>query len=581
MLNEHSHHCGEALYLCDKYCPRCGDTLEEARQLKGVLELHPKILDELKQSCPESTLFTGVLKSTYHYQRSSKGGLKYSYWWVILEAADGSTKQISLNAENSEFNDLKPGELLTILEPTQIQLQHELVANVSKNTVRNNDYAAAVIRHKDVGQRWTREKDYNTQNPGWAGPIAVSVFVAILLALVSGLMGLTGEAALFLGTFVGVVMAAPLHSKGQKQFQLESTRLEKINATLKELVEISKEQLGYHRLIRPNAQDDTFCHHCESRLHSHAYHCFHCGLSQQVQQENSVTLNGKDVESTDVEISKTETFAESASEMASEQQNCTSSKVHPLEAIKQTTPCKSAAQMRQAKLAEFSCNHQDTLVFSHVLGRNQQIESNAWCYMVQVVDREVTTQVTEKVDVYTVRTSSRLDVVSTYETHYDRSRDSRLESTIQVENNQGERFEQCLPESMLSSTDVGDYLLVGYSRLFGKKRNHTYAEYYYNISKGEWLMPESVVDYGKTCLCAKFLVALLLGITITAAYYSSQYLICASVFGAIMLTVLGLSLRNERRNLKAANQLIKPIMDTLYRVRDSKQQLLTFLLKLS
>ncbi|WP_190273610.1 hypothetical protein [Shewanella halifaxensis] len=48
-----------------------------------------------------------------------------------------------------------------------------------------------------------------------------------------------------------------------------------------------------------------------------------------------------------------------------------------------------------------------------------------------------------------------------------------------------------------------------------------------------------------------------------------------------MATVYGLSLRNERRNLKAANQVIKPIMDTLYRVRDGKQQLLAFLQKLS
>ncbi|MGS0730460.1 hypothetical protein ACVBKF_29940, partial [Shewanella sp. 0m-11] len=71
-------------------------------------------------------------------------------------------------------------------------------------------------------------------------------------------------------------------------------------------------------------------------------------------------------------------------------------------------------------------------------------------------------------------------------------------------------------------------------------------------------------------------MALRLGLTVTAAYYSSEYLICASVLGTIMSTVYGLSLRNERRNLKAANQVIKPIMDILYRVRDGKQQLLAF-----
>ena len=142
-------------------------------------------------------------------------------------------------------------------------------------------------------------------------------------------------------------------------------------------------------------------------------------------------------------------------------------------------------------------------------------------------------------------------------------------------------FEQWLPESMLSSTDVGDYLLVGYSRLYGKKRSHTYSEYFYNISKGEWQMPESVVDYGKTCLSAKFVVALLLGLTMTAAYFSSEYLICASSFGAMMLTVLGFSLLYERRNIKAANKVIQPIMDTFYRVNDSKQQLLALLHKLS
>lgn len=580
LSNEHFHHCGEALYLCDKYCVQCGDTLEEARPLKGILELQPNILDDLKQSCPESTLFTGVLKSTYHYQRSSKGGLKYSYWWIALEAADGSTKQISLNAENNEFDDLKPGELLTILEPTQVQLEHELLANVSKNTVSNNDYAVAVIRHKDSGQRWTREKNYNTQDPGWTGPIVLSVFAGILLALISGLAGLSGEAALSLGTLVAVMIAIPLHGKGQKMFQLESARLDRINATLKELVEISKVQLGYHRLTRPKEQDDAFCEHCESRLHSHANYCFCCGQSQHLQQETITTQDGLDIKAADVEADTADPLAESAIEIVSEQSSCASSQAPAIEPIKAVTPRKSAVQMRQAKLAEFNCNHKDTLVFNHVLGRNQQIESSAWCYMVQVVDREASTQVTEKVEAYTVRTRYR-DGSYTDQTHYDRSRDSKLNSTIRVQDSEGEVFEQWLPESMLSSTDVGDYLLLGYSRLFFSKGNLSYGEYYYNISKGKWKMPQSVVNYDKTCFSAKFVVALLLGGTLTAAYYSSEYLICASVLGAIMATIYFLSLRNERRNLKAANQVIQPIMDTLYRVRDGKQQLLAYLQKLS
>ncbi|GIU37302.1 hypothetical protein L2719_07835 [Shewanella schlegeliana] len=94
-------------------------------------------------------------------------------------------------------------------------------------------------------------------------------------------------------------------------------------------------------------------------------------------------------------------------------------------------------------------------------------------------------------------------------------------------------------------------------------------------------MAQSVVNFDETSFNAKFVVALLLGLAVIAAYYSSENLICASVLGAIMATVSGLNLRNKRRNLKAANQVIKPIMDTLYRGRYGKQQLLEFLQKLS
>ncbi|MGS0674847.1 hypothetical protein [Shewanella sp. 125m-1] len=95
--------------------------------------------------------------------------------------------------------------------------------------------------------------------------------------------------------------------------------------------------------------DSCYQYCCESRVHNHAKYCFHCGQSQQAQQEPIVTLNAIVVNSINNIDVKAETTTESASEIVvCEQLSCASSQAPTAEPIKAASPRKSPAQMPQS-----------------------------------------------------------------------------------------------------------------------------------------------------------------------------------------------------------------------------------------
>lgn len=552
------HHCGNELYLQDKFCSQCGEEIEQSKKLPTLTDLEPDLLADLLLSCPEAKTFTGRLKSSFYYKRRSKGGnITYSYWWVTLESADGEIKQISIDAENEAFNSLKNGTVISLFEPTGINLYYPL-DNAAKGIVTNDLLASGVILHNDDGQVSTLTNHYNCSKPGVGGFVGLAIGLAIIVSAIVAGMSDMGDDAILLGTFISAACVVPLYKNSMTTFQKEHTRKQSITATLAKILAISKYQLGWHQLERTSRDNDTFCGTCDHRIQSDLHFCPQCGTNQIEPQSLQLQSKGE--------------FVVTMQEAVNDQQQVG-------EVQSKVPDRKSIRQMRLDKMKEFHQAHQQEFVYRHVLSRNEKFDGSAWCYMVQVTDRNMNTDVKDVTYTTTYTIRDKYGYTKT-ETRTNRVRDSKLSGKITVEDKDGEIFEQWLPESLMAHTEVGDYLLIGYSCREQGDRYRTYGEYYYNISKSRWEMPESIHDYGETSLMAKFIV-LLVALGCGALIYLTGALnLAAGLFGLFMLGVLSKCSRAEKANKKNASELIQPIMDTLYRVRDNKKELMAYLARL-
>ncbi|MCL1035769.1 hypothetical protein L2750_01160 [Shewanella submarina] len=578
------HHCGNALYLQDKFCTQCGEGIQETRKLLTLTDLEPELLTDLSQSCPDAKVFTGRLTRSFHYKRHNTGGndsITYSYWWITLESAEGEIKQISINAENKAFNSLKVGDVITLLEPTSISLTYKL-NSAAKGIVTNDQLAGGVILHNDDGQVSTMTNHYDCSKPSIVGTFFFGLLLAfIATAIVAGVSDL-GDGSIVMGIFISIACMVPWYNASLNNFHKCHARKESIKAAIAKILEVSKYQLGFHRVERPSQDDDIFCADCESRIQANLGYCPHCGMSQSspvnlLQAQTDDEAEFGTVSNMDADMSADTSVAMSATAD-------TQLQVCETEPETQTPARKSIREMRLEKMKEFYVSHKQDFIYRYVLRTNEKFDGSAWCYMVQVTDRNMNTSVSDVTHTETIRTDYKNRygnvVDSKYETHSYRVRDSRLNGKITVEDELGEVFEQWLPESLMSHTDVGDYLLIGYSRRERNDRYRRYGEYYYNISKGRWEMPESIHEYGETSMWAKFIVFLAAAGCGALAYYTRQWELPAGLFGVFITAVFVKSWLTDKANNANAHELIKPIMDTLYRVRDNKQEILAYLAKL-
>ncbi|WP_025821747.1 hypothetical protein [Shewanella marina] len=555
------HHCGNTLYIKDKFCCQCGEELNGNRHITQLSELHPHLLDELAQSKPNPTLFTGQVKSTYHYKRGSRNGnnkISYSYWWVTLENPQGQTKQINFEAENKTFDNIKVGDVLTTLEPTNVTLTYPFENKSDRDIVTNNHLAPGVVLHQDDGQTYTLSRTYNVDKPSFINHLSGgAIFGAIVAIILAFNTSMSTDGLFALAVLIAFMTALPFYLFEKNSFQKAVILKSKIKTVLETVLNVSQYQLGYHKLKRPSLADDVMCHQCDHRVHADINFCPLCGTNQRI---FAIT----DANQTDII-------------------NCDGNTALSIEAIA-PIPRKTIAEMRLDKMNEFYLSDKGSFEYQHLLSVNEKFDGSCWCYMVQVTDRKFTTTVNDVIHSTTYRTeyTNRYGRVvdSTERTESHRVRDSNLSGKITVEDEEGDIFEQWLPKSLLSHTDVGDYLLIGYSRLRQGEAKISYGEYYYNISKGRWNMPESVLSYGEISAMAKLWVFLAAVGAGYFAYQTNQFTVALSAFSLFFGVVAISSWHMAKRNRKAGRKLIQPIMDMLEKVKENKQEILAYFAKL-
>ncbi|MDO6639733.1 hypothetical protein Q4557_07135 [Shewanella sp. 5_MG-2023] len=564
------HHCGNDFYIQDEFCTQCGEELNEAREATQVLDLQPRLFEELSQSCPEPTLFTGRLKKSYYYKRhvsNARLNMTNSYWWITLENSQGEIKQISIDAENTAFDSMRVGDVITVLEPDTITLSFKINSG-SEQFITNNNLAASVILHNDDGQLSTITKHYDDTEPSISSAVSMGFLLFFFSTLLIFLMSKNGEVSLLSSILISTFSMTAWYVTREKNYLNNLQRKERVQTVISQVNNISKYQLGYHRFERLNKDNDVLCIRCDHRIHADICFCNHCGYHQKTPLVTQV-------------INDTEKVAVEEDNDAA-QCNGSTTLMLPQVAPLDPTPQKNIREMRLTKMKEFYFNHTQKYLYRHVLRKNKQHHGSSWCYMVQVIDRNMTTNISDKTYTQTVRIYNEYSNSNSYETRTYRTRESELSGKITVEDGEGELFEQWLPESILSQTDVGDYLLIGYSQLRRGQDQITYGQYFLNLNKGRFKKPESVLSYGKISEISKCVVALSAAATVASMFVLAPEarVIPLIIFLMFMSTVAISSLFAAYKNKKEGNQLTQPIMDIFNKVCDDYKSLLAYFEKL-
>ena len=146
-----------AVFVGDKYCSYSGNALEDAPQLKHLDDIAPDALATLKTAYENAWTVTGRVTSSYLYKRnysSSNANLTHSFWWIALCDKNDQLHQFSLNAESRVFENIKKGDVLSVVFPTSLTLTHQIMGREAKARVTDDTKVPAAIVHRDENQQY-------------------------------------------------------------------------------------------------------------------------------------------------------------------------------------------------------------------------------------------------------------------------------------------------------------------------------------------------------------------------------------------------------------------------------------------
>lgn len=539
-------HCTSPLFINDNFCPDCGDKIDNQLTITPVAQYIPDILDELKTYCPEASIYTGWVEKTHHYKRVHRSGgkdsqtLYYSYWFLTLNNEQGQEKTISVSSEDSSLDSVSKGDIITFLEPTGYYLNYQLADKNDRQIVTHNEAATGVVFHRNSGQESILTPAYEVEDFSKFGTFISTLFFAALISLPGFFAEFyTLEIAGFITAAITVIGSVFRINSKTNQFETESARLLEIKRTMKRILGVSDSQMGYDKRGRNANNDDVYCINCEHLINSSYHYCHCCGQPQNI-----------------TEVAQPSLITDADTLTGNEQ---TSSQSHALAANNgNVTPITQASNKRMTRrdkilqvCASFMGYDSHSFENKHIFAKNYPCTIATSSSIVRVTDKEVETSVSDKTNTYTSTTRTDYNdrygstVRSEYrtETSSHRQRNSNLYGELTVETPEGKVQTYKAARSLLATADVGDWILLGSSRLEGKTEQLDYDEFYYNISKDNLIQPESVSQWSRVSAKSQTFVLMMLALAIGCSVYfdeivnfSAQFIphnIVRSMLGAI------------------------------------------------
>lgn len=469
-------HCQNTIYANDHYCCDCGDILTQKRELLTAEDIHPQLLDEVKQQSPDSEVITGVIKSMYYYKRryvSRTDNMLYGFWWLAVEDKNGLVHEFNIDAEKDVLANLKKGDVISAFQTKPLVLTYSFASNDAKDVVKNNRFIPIVIAHLEQSQYRCWDKTIDRNYTG--GTVAWLVVSLIMLGCLLGFTPLTflPAAMVTLPVLIGLFMYEYKYHKKAKA--RKEAHYDAIFAASETLLSTSKYQLGYHLQMREPAKSDVICFSCQQRISQDVAHCYCCGAKQAVL--DVPTASTDEDEATLVGATKNE-------------------------AATLTKPV-TIADLEQALMLEYSGDYQTDYMHKNVLGRDEKGHIFHRAILGKVIDKDQRSNTQQTQQAITTTETTRVyrggHHVNTYEektTEIHRQRNTTLKGEIMLETSDGSPYVFYAGEDLLGSVDVGDWLFYAYSQVDTTRYNSYYREYAYNISKDRCYSTNTVTNFG-------------------------------------------------------------------------------------
>jgi hypothetical protein len=454
-------HCNTNIFASDNYCGECGEHLLEKPNFCDVTDIAPETMAEICEHYPSAWTYTGKVVSTFLYKRNSmapNSNVTYSYWWIEIANKDGEIDGVSVNAENPFWRGITKGDIVTILYPSDFTLTFSIVGKQAQQTITNDAFASAAIKHEDDGQAATVEEQLTPSMDKmtlWWGPVLFSIWGGLGFASYGHvdiritLLGTFGVALSIVGIWFGLSYRAR-----SKRYQKDIKRYDILGDNLKQLQKVTKKQLGYHHSDRPQHDSDVICFDCKTRIDATHTYCAGCGVSQ------------KNIP-------------------------------------KSVTSHRSVGEEEETLMQEFYLNYSEQYEHKHLLSSDERAEIKCYCFLGKVVEKNINVTPVDITCTETTTTSNRTylnghltqaqdnDVKST-----SRSRQSHVSGQVSFKTSGNRVFVESLPETMLSDLEKGDWFFFAKTLAVDLRHPNINLESAYNVTKKRSYAQDTFSDYG-------------------------------------------------------------------------------------
>ncbi|MGF1702847.1 hypothetical protein L4D09_21395 [Photobacterium makurazakiensis] len=514
----HCSKCESARFLSDSYCPDCGHYHEAPMLIKACKDIVPDF-GNIQNDLPEVEVFTGVVKNTLRYKRvvvDKENNREYGYWWVTLDNGE-TTREISLQSESELEDSLNKGDIVTIYCPTSRVLTYQ-VQNGLEDTITNDDFASAVVKHGMDGQQSSLRRTYEPDGLE-TGYILKTSFIISLFILVVGGYGLLHLRMLFsveAYAMAGAVLWGGISylrmRKDQARFDKQDEYYQMIRRYLTLIRETTIYQLEGTQIKRPRSVDDSLCGKCEARIDNQTQYCCHCGHEQV-----SATLS-IDTQRCEGELSDTSDgliVIKHGEGLVAPQRKSLKSQL-----LDQIAPV--IEQVESDYTHEFAVgssltgNMVSDVILGTVIHRDLSSNINSW--------RTENVQKTTYTNRYGhSRTETK---VLSRKDH----RRSNLNGYVVIQTIDGDEVAYNPGSNQLSNTDVGDHVVVARSLLkLDKAGEHDYQQFYYNLSKNLYWDKECISSFSLGGMTG-WVVSLLLIATVAAFFFEPVLAVISGTF---------------------------------------------------
>ncbi|MCF6442512.1 hypothetical protein L1077_24085 [Pseudoalteromonas luteoviolacea] len=451
-----------------------------------------KILNDIREVHPNTECITGEIISLYYYKRQfnkkeekKTQSFDYAYWWVEVKDENGNIIQTSISSESDLLQNLKKGDLISLISLLDTQLTYDIVTSEARNLVTNNSIAEVTVIHGKKSNQWIMN---NTAypHPGWSKPCFFTF--GLLLMLFSFfeqnhkliMYGMILTPIVFL---IECLFSFKSYNKEKSAYKLVLGNLDNLSDLLGKAARTQRPLSNSPSIEKVNSE---LC--IEKSLAAQAL----VGKKRK-EQERLASMYVKEY---------TETY----------EHNCMYDSNYK---------------------ADVYCR----LHVAKVIDTNRKVNVNNGKYEEKTYSTEkVYNTETNYIDGQWVKETS-VDYVQVVDTHTYETRSANMVGHAVLESLSGKVLTQRLPEKMLSNLDIGDWVIFADSHAVFESGKEIYSlEYFSNIDKHTWDSEKSFMEYEDT-KCEKMLSAIfkLIGMCVLVAIAVLSYQSDWSLFPALAL----------------------------------------------